>query len=283
MSEADDTDTTPGVPTIEVNGEERKLGCLLPARFPTALPSGTDVLGFRVWTRAEIEGYIAKKPAKMRSVFGPDWMQDQKGHASCNGCATAYLERKIQYRRGRIDTPVLNWEYAYAQMNGGQDQGSMLEDGLLVAQNIGMPALGNHTIGAGRIYKQMFTAAENAEAKENQARTCFAVDTELELASAVIQFGGAVVAVHVLGNFMKLDRNGIVGADRGPGNHAVHVDDVEIINGELCFDHFGSWGTRLHDQGRGYLTWDRHFRETVNYHRLWAMASTNDGNDPLGK
>lgn len=272
---------------IEAGGEERRLGLLQPPPgYEDDAPLLTATPGFRTWSKQEIEDFIRAKPyGKRRNIFTPDWMQDQKGHGSCNACADAYAERKAQFLRGRHDTPMLNWEFLYAQINGGRDNGSLLKDGMNAAQSVGMPILDRtrHKIGAGRIYKNQFTPEEYAAAQLNRATKAVAVNDELTLATAVLSGFPAVVAVHVGGSFTRITPAGFAGSDGGAGNHAVHVDDVEIINGELAFDHQGSWGTNMHDQGRAYLTWRSHFTTTIKYHVFWVLLSTNDGDDPLPK
>lgn len=272
---------------IEAGGEERRLGLLQPSPgYEDDAPLLTATPGFRTWTRQEIEGFIKAKPyGKRRNIFTPDWMQDQKSWGSCNACATAYAERKAQYLRGRIDTPMLDWEFCYAQINGGRDNGSLLKDGMAAAQSIGMPILdpSANGKGRGRIYKRDYTAADYADAKANRTTKAVAVNDELTLATAVLSGFPAVVAVHVGSRFDNIDAKGFAGADGGAGNHAVHVDDVEIIDGVLAFDHQGSWGTSMHADGRAYLSWGRHFAQTIKYHVFWVLLSTNDGDDPLPK
>jgi hypothetical protein len=102
------------------------------------------------------------------------------------------------------------------------------------------------------------------------------INSELELATLVLsKSGGVVVAVDVDNSFMKLDKNGICGGGRGPGNHAVHVDDVDIINGELVFDMQNSWGLNFGEAGRAYTTWQRHFVPTYRNHQFFAVMGSS--------
>jgi len=284
---------TENIPEIEAGGETRRLGLLMPpAGYEDDTPLLSAVPGFRTWSRQEIEDFIRAKPYEpRRKTFRDGWKQNQRSWGSCNACATAYVQRKGQYLRGRIDTQMLDWEFLYAQINGGRDNGSLLKDGMAVCHSIGMPALdpSANGQGRGRIYKSHYTQADYDAAKVNKGTKTLGIpasnkdEFERTLATAVLSGFPAVVAVHVGSRFSNLVSGGFAGSDSGAGNHAVHVDDVEIVNGELAFDHDGSWGTQMHDEGRALLTYERHFRQTSQYHLFWVLMSTNDGDDPLPK
>jgi len=53
---------------------------------------------------------------------------------------------------------------------------------------------------------------------------------------------------------------------------------VKIINGELCFDHANSWGLNYGDQGRAYLTWDKHLKQPNQYHYFYLITATRTTN-----
>lgn len=275
------------VPELEAGGETRRLGLLMPPPgYEDDAPRLLSATGFRPWDKNRIIEFIRNKPyGKRRNIFTPDWMQNQRSWGSCNACAESYVQRKGQFLRGRHDTPMLNWEFAYAQINGGRDNGSLLKDSMAEALSTGLPILDPAANGQGRgyIYKKHYTQADYDAAKLNKGTIALAVNDELTLATAVLAGFPAVVAVHAGNSFMKMTGEGIAGVDRGAGNHAVHVDDVEYSGGRFLFDHQGSWGTNVHDAGRAYLTWDGHFAQTIKYHQFWILMSTNDGDDPLPK
>lgn len=281
------------IAVIEAGGEERRLGLLQPSPgYEDDVPRLLAVPGFRTWSRVEIEDFIRNKPYEpRRKTFRDGWKQNQRSWGSCNAAATAYAQRKAQYLRGRLDTPMLNWEFLYAQINGGRDNGSLLKDGMNACQSIGMPILdpSANGQGQGRIYKSHYKQADYDAAAMNKGTKAVGVaftnrdEFERTLATAVLSGFPAIVAVHAGNRFTKLVSGGFAGSDSGNGNHAVHADDVDIVNGELAFDHDGTWGTEIHDYGRAYLTYDRHFKQTCQYHLHWVLLSTNDGDDPLPK
>lgn len=269
------------LPEIDFDGNTYRLGTLLPAGFPDTLPKLSSAPGYRRWSKPEIEEAIRKKPVKRRQQFaGPNWVVNQLSRGSCNPCAAVGMSRRSMALGGRNDVPMLSWEFVYAQLVDGNDQGSMLDDGMLELQRTGAPVLNpaRHPINA-HIRKRDYSAEEMAEAQANRAVNCFVADDEIDLATLVLSGqGAAVVAVHVGNSFTRLDAKGFCGASGGPGNHAVGAQDAEIIDGELAFDMPNSWGLNFGDNGHGYLSWRRHMAGTVKYHRFYAiLAATNPG------
>lgn len=214
------------------------------------------------------------------------YIADGTGVHNCNANAATNGLRKTRWLRGidQGNAIQLCWEFLYAQINGGQDNGSTLEDGMIALQNIGVCPLdtAKHPINRD-ITKSRYDAADYAAAKLYQARQCFTVDTEEALATLILsEMGAATVAVDVDNSFMKLDSAGICGSGSGMGNHSVDVDDVEIINGELAFDMANSWDVTWGDEGRAYLTWAKHFTRTHKYHGFYGILGTNDGGNAAG-
>lgn len=203
------------------------------------------------------------------------------GVHNCNAAAAVGALRRARFLRGidNNNSIQLAWEFLYAQINRGKDNGSLLDEGMVALRDIGVCPLDlqKHPINK-HIYKKYYTPEDYRDAALFQARSPFPLDTEEELATLVLSgIGAAVVAVDVNNSFMSLDRDGICGGGNGPGNHAVGVDDVDIIDGELAFDMFNSWDLSYGQDGRAYLTWKKHFYKTVKYHRYYAVMASNDG------
>ncbi len=220
---------------------------------------------------------------KKRDIFGASWIRDQQSRGSCNGFAAAQALQRALWLAGR-KKETLSGEFLYSQMNGGRDAGSMLDDGMKLLMDVGAPPYKDrHRLK----YKSSdFTPEDFRDANERKAFEVLGVDTELELAEGVAKDAVGVVAVHANNSFMKLDKNGVAGSANGAGNHAVLVDDVEIIDGELCFDQANSWGTNYGDQGRAYLTWDKHLKQPNKHHYFYlitAVRTTNTDDIPEPK
>lgn len=267
---------------VVIQGEVYRLGTLLPPARPDTLPRLSAAPGFRVWSRTEIEDAVRNKPVKRRQQFaGPSWICNQRSRGSCNAAAAVGALRRAMAIGGRNEVPLLSWEFLYAQLVDGDDRGSMLDDGMHALAN-GVPTLNEsrHPINK-HIRKRDYTAEEYAEARNWRAEQCYTIDTEAELATLLLSGQGAgVVAVHVGGSFTRLDRNGFAGVDSGPGNHAVMVGDVEIIGGRLAFDHGGSWGLNVHDQGYAYLSWADHLAGPNQGHSCYAIVAANNPGGP---
>lgn len=274
------SDATDQLPEVTHGGETYRLGLRLPPTYPDTFPRLSTAAGFRVWSRAEILDAIKAKPVKRRTQFAGDkWVKQQGQVGSCNAAAATGVLRRCMALGGRNDVPDLNWEFLYAQVNGGRDQGSMLDDGMQALVDVGVPPFKPGHRFNRDIYKQHYTPEDYRDAAAFKATDCFTVSTPEELATLVLSGqGAAVVAVHVGGSFLRLDAKGFAGADAGPGNHAVLVCDAEVIDGELAFDHCGSWGVNTHAGGYAYFSWPRHFAQTIKHHAFYAvLAATNDG------
>lgn len=261
--------------TIIFEGQQYPTGNIVPTKKKTRLKRTT----LKTLSLAEIKKLLEGR-AKRRQLFGPDWIYNQGQIGSCNGCAGAKALERSKYLAGQDHTP-LSGEELYSQINGGQDRGSMLDDGIYALKENGVADW--RPEHRERFRERAFTEQDRKTRKDNKALEAYGVDTELELATGLALGFVGVVAVHATNNFMRLDHKGIVHPSSGPGNHAVGVDDVTIIDGKLAFDMFNSWGTQYGDKGRGYLLWNEHLREPNQYHYFYlirAVAKDESDNVP---
>ena len=229
-----------------------------------------------VASKAEITDLIQDpERVKKRDFFDASWIRNQEDRGACNGFAAAQALQRALLLSGR-EKETLSGEFLYSQMNGGSDRGSMLDDGMKLLKDVGAPPYKDRHR---RKFKSSdFTPEDFRDANERRAFEVLGVDTELELAEGLAKGAVGVVAVHAHNSFMKLDSNGIAGSANGVGNHAVGVDDVKIIDGELCFDMFNSWSTNYGDQGRAYLTWNKHLKQPNQYHYFYLVTATKTTN-----
>lgn len=272
---------------IVENGIKRRLGTLLPDKFPIAL-AARDA-GMKILTDGEIRGLLSGIPAGRgfhgsRDVYDPKvWIVDQQQTSSCNGQATAVPLAKAREMTTGVRI-LLSGGDAYAQMNGGQDSGSTLSDGLKICttgiaplackwnSDQGIPI--EQQVQTTTIFGQQISAQAKAVRKLYRGHEPLGLDTELELATFVILYRLAIIAVQAGGKFSSMDSDGVSKGGNGPGNHAVHVDDVRLRNGNLEFDSPNSWGIGFGSAGRIWLRWDEHLRDCVRNHRFWGLPST---------
>ncbi len=254
-----------------------KLGCNpQPYGVKSGMPKLSDAI--RIWTRQEIMDFLKTKPVKLRrkQFAGKDWIKNQGQIGSCNACASTGVLRRAAALNGVNSVPDLNWEFLYAQINGGSDNGSQLADANKELLTVGVPELTQSHRFNRDIYKQNYKQSDYDEAKKWRAERTFEIHTEEELATLVLGGTGAAdVAINVGNNFMNIDSNGCPGASSGPGNHAVGVQDVELVDGRLLFDSFNSWDLDFGDNGYMYLEWNRHFVHTIQYHGFYAVLAVD--------
>jgi hypothetical protein len=223
---------------------------------------------------------IARLKAKWRArdLFGDKWVRNQGNRGSCNGYACAGSLSRIIYLSG-LPEVHLSGEFVYANINGGLDRGSTLDDGMRFLMSHGAcreEFVQHETYLLNRISEEAKQDAKNFIAHE-----CLEAKTELELADGLSNGFIAVVAVHASQSYSRLDSNGIAGESNGVGNHSVSVDDCIWDGNRFVFDQPQTWGINWGDGGRCRLTWDRHLRKTVQYHQFFLIRGVSDRVDGL--
>lgn len=261
-------------PIVDINGYERRCGTLSPdtgmlqafAAMPGAVQEYTD---------AQIRELItAPDRVKMKDLFDKTWIQNQLSFGSCNGWATTACQDRLRFLSGIRDKLHLSGSYVYSWINGNRDQGSLLSEGLRVVGIHGAPPVALNP--ANRIYRRQIPASVDIEAAKYKGLVQYPVKTIQGLKTALARNMMCVVAVHASSNFQRPNRNGVAGADNGPGNHAVCCDDIEIIDGELVYRIANSWGLSFGNDGYVYVR-EATFRQTFPNHTFWALASIQEG------
>ena len=255
------------------DGVLRRLGSLvIPQGMVCSAPVYDDE--FDVWDDADIRKVIADPDrVPSRKIYTPDeWIDNQQSHGSCNGFAAAGAYSRLRYFLGHRDGFHASGAWIYSLINGGRDQGSQLIDGMTVGQDVGYAS--RETVTWDMIYpRQQPLAKAKAEAAKHKGRVYYQCRTLQAFRTGLAQGWPGVAAVHVGNNYMRF-RNGIAGVDRGPGNHAVCVDDLCLHNGTEVFDQPGSWGVNGGGEaGRWRLTKD-HFAETFGHHQFYILRGT---------
>lgn len=260
-------------PFIDETGEERRCGSLpTPEGLTCAFPTFEST--FEVWDDQQIRRVITDPDrVPSRVLFGPEWNQNQRSHGSCNGFAEANVYGKARRLRGIMDKRLFSGAFAYSLMNGGRDQGSVLEHGMR-----NLPIHGvcyAETVPWNQIYPHQQPAHAKAEALKHRGLVVFKAETLQGLRTGLAKRMPAVIAVHAGRNFQRLNSQGIAGVDSGGGNHSVHADDLCIIGGQEVFDHENSWGLGYGTNGRSYLTTE-HFAQTFRNHTFYLVGSTEE-------
>lgn len=257
-----------------VDGEIVGTGLWIPDERTELASPLTSTLTTRVDRQDAIE--ILAEPSRVpaRELFpGDRWIRNQGRRGSCNGYACAWALARARVLRGLPFVP-LSGEYVYAGINGGRDRGSMLDDGMrFLAKNGSVP---EDMVPHEEYLWRRISEEAKSRADDFLGFELAGVDSEDDLLIGISLGYVAVVAVHFGSRMQRLDRAGIAGSHRGPGNHSVGVDDVRIRNGRVEFDYFNSHGRRYGEDGRAWLTWDAHFAEPNRYHQFFLVRSALD-------
>lgn len=258
---------------LEHEGQTFKLGCLVPVERPVTFKAYADSKSL-MSRSAAIDVLQDKKRVPSRVRFaGVKWIWNQGLRGACNGFAGAGALARARVRRG-LEYVKMSGESLYAQINGDQDQGSMLDDGMTALQKNGCsPA--DLVKWQTYLWRDISKEARAAMARF-KAWECYRVDTEDELLIGLASGFEGVVAVEANNQFMRVDADGRVSPTDGNGNHAVGVDDVRIFNGKAEFDMFNSWDLTYGVGGRGWISWERHLRTTSHRHAFYLIRSTLD-------
>ena len=260
---------------VIVGDNEFGLGLNLPATRPTTFaPLGDSV---PLMTMDAIKDAIVNRPRISERFPNREWIVNQGPIGSCNGWAGARALSVLRVCEG-MEPVWLSGSNLYTQINGGMDRGSMLDDGMDALLKNGVCPRDYQ----GDFEWRRISPEASAQMAKYKALECHRVDTELELATALILGFQCVVAVHVNNHhWNRLDGNSVLSsANDGVGNHSVSVDDIALINGKLCFDMANSHGFDYGNEGRAYLTWDAHLSRTNQYHAFYAVRDAKKLNNP---
>jgi hypothetical protein len=257
------------------DGQECGMGLKLPD--PGVDPTeGFKAFGdsFEVWDDAKIRKVLDDPERKRaRELFPPEQIKDQDGRGACVGYATAGAEEEAQQMEG-LPYVALSGDGVYAAINGGRDNGAMLNDAMTFIQNEGAPFEAD--VKRWEYIRSRIPADAYTKGQKNKGRECFVVKTEQELLTCIAMGMRVVIAVQASGGFSQLDQYGISKAGNGSGNHCTLIDDAEYNKqvGKYLLDMRNSWRTSFGEQGRCKLIWERHLATSVKYARFWALPNT---------
>lgn len=255
-------------------GHNRRTGLRVPAKRPESLPRVRDAIT-RLNRNDILE--VLNDPQRFagRDRFGPEYIKHQGNRGSCNGYAGAKALERARVIAGQPYV-ALSGEGLYAQINDGRDMGSGLQEGMdaLISRGTCPEDL---VPREEHLWRRISEQAKQAMSRFRIAKDeAYRVDEDLELAWGLANGFVGVVAVHANNNFDRLDGDGVVTSTHGVGNHAVGVDDARWFGDEFQFDMFNSWGLNYGWQGRGWLSWKRHFTKTIQYHTFYLIRATTE-------
>lgn len=259
------------LPFIDAQGNERRCGSLvLPDGFVSAYQEYSSAVV--PYDDSDIRKLITHPDrVPSRVTFGKRWILDQKSHGSCNGHLCANLLQRARWLKGIQDGLLLSGAYPYSKMNGGRDQGSVLEHGMRVICEQGCaPA---DLVKWNMIYPNQQPKNADEEAAKHKGWNPLRTATLQQVRTALAQQIPVGIAVHAGSKFGKVDSRGrVLGVDSGKGNHAIIADDLVLIDGTEYLDSVNSWGLGYGVEGRSYLPLDT-IKQTMPYHVFYVLMS----------
>lgn len=275
MSEPFEYEGCPAI--LDDAGVIRKLGAIAP---PEGLKSSFTLFedAFPLLTDDELRDLFANGPKSGRAFFDESWICNQANFGSCAGWASAKALEAARERKG-LARVKLSGSSVYARCNGGRDAGSIPEECMVAMQRFGVVPEGPSRVN--EIYMSQYTASDWAEAARFKAGECYTTRSKQAFLSGIALGFDGVVAVHAGSRYMRVDGDGVAGADGGRGNHAVRVDGGKLLGNRILLDSPGSWDVTYGVRGRCYLEWERHLAGTVGTFAFYLVRTAAD--DPNGQ
>jgi hypothetical protein len=176
----------------------------------------------------------------------------------------------VRKLRGIDDGFVGSGSFVYSSINRGQDNGSVLEDGMKAIQEHGV--CDQRLNPYDRIFAKQVSQEARADALKHKGLSAYRA-TSREAWNSGLAAGFVGVAAVMCGPKFDKITNLTAGVQSGVGNHAVLIEDVVWRNSEYQYLMCNSWGSGYSQNGRVYLTWN-HFRETFGYHVFYLLPTS---------
>ena len=258
------------------------------------MPDGTKVkLGNRVPLRSGPVRFAAigdggtntklidrsKWPSLLAAYNSIDWTQpglprkkNQNGVGQCNPTAAALAMEHCRARQG-LHEVILSPADLYVRINGGHDDGSLLEDALSELQTNG---IGTSTT-CGDLWKQGYFKGQASAQERNRFRAdevyhCPSFDHQF---SAALQGFSLVTGISWYDNYTP-DADGWLPEPNGNyGGHAIFGYKPTVRNGRYAIWHMQTWGDSYapHTDGSFAIPEDRY---DGNIGGCYAIRSVTD-------
>lgn len=224
-----------------------------------------------------------------RKRWGPEKLIDQGRSSACN----AYMAAAMWMRSNYLATGKwvdVSPEFLYMNINGGVDNGSMLDDGMVYMTDYGIcrrDINGQDLIPKGTVKKSSIPMEHlrfaTQDAMNQRAGECYKMPNRsadqcwAALISCLAGRGMVGLAVQVGDRYMRSGK--IAGFDRGNGNHAICGDDIiPLTDNPRGFEDLGinspqSWGRNFADGGYTIIKIE-HIAQPCKVHALYGLRST---------
>lgn len=225
-----------------IAGQERRMGNIIPTAdtkpklAAPKLKTYGDTRDTPMFRREDWPAKIAKLSQGPKHRFRPP-RHDQNGIGCCNASALCAAFEHTRKRQG-LPPKKFSAGFVYGQINGGVDQGSLLEDALALGQKSGLctvdkvPYLDWHSRPAAAV----------AEAKENLILEAFLAPTFDHLMSGVMAGFAGIDGILWYENYNPDSEGWVPRKGQGqPGGHAIYVYKPAMRTGKGGTNYFGVW------------------------------------------
>lgn len=279
------------------NGQKVYTGNNMPDTLPLSFKPFPDTHFYDLDVIADIQKDKEANGHVLEQAHA-DHVTNQGNRSSCNAYMVYWiLAYCIWQQTGKW--PKLGPEYLYTKINGGKDQGSMLDDGMVECTDVGMPRqeIDGKIIVPYQAYRQgdfdveqWRIASQDAEnhrfAEAYQAPTDSLERLWWALLSCITGRGAVGVAVHVGRRYMQSNKT--AGLDRGPGNHAVPGAGIRCMTArpksvaDFRIKSPQSWDVTFANRGFTDLT-IHHLEEPMRYHGIYCVRSATTDKSTLSQ
>lgn len=271
---------------IDSNGVPRNCGSLpMPAGRVSSFPPFVGDPERPLWTDQQIKEVTTDTSRRdMREMFPFEkYGTDQHSTSACNGFAAAGAVTRVRKLRGVDDGWVGSGSFVYSFINGGRDQGSVIEDGMKVIEKHGVCSV---TLQS---YDKIFQRSPEAvrDALKHRGLSAYLAKTQqgwnTGLATGLYVGVAAVNCGPVWDRTTKpaggpWDDVPMPGVQNGGGNHAVLIEDISWNPVAKCYEYMlcNSWGIRYGAEGRVRVRW-AHFAQCFPNHTFYLLPSSREG------
>jgi hypothetical protein len=256
----------------------------MPAGRVSAFPPYAGAPEQPLWSDSEIKQALSSPDRRDVIELFPfeKYGTDQHSTSACNGWAAAGAMTRARKLRGLDDGWVGSGSFIYSWINGGRDNGSILEDGMEAVQERGCCSIELQS------YDKIFQRSPEAvrDGLKHRGLSAFVAKTRQGWDSALatgLYMG--VAAVHCGPSFDRFTKPSggrwsalpMPGVQNGPGNHAVAIEDIDWNSTLREYEYLmpNSWGIRYGLKGRVRLRW-AHFQQCFPNHVFYLLPITRE-------
>lgn len=252
------------------DGTTRRLGNLMPTKALSAWPVFGEVPNTRIFPRSDWDRLLGDYDSLSHEHPFLPYTHDQNGVGQCNADASVTA---AEFCRAVQGLPMIKLSAAdlYAQINGGADNGSLLEDGIKAMMETGVGTAEK----CGTLWKRgQYTPANASERAKFRVKEAYLCPTFDHCYSAVMQGFALISGVMWFSNYNPQSNGLLPRGSGGAGGHAIFGYKPTKIAGRFALWHQNSWGESWGISGGKFAMAEEHYEGQVG--GWWAIRSMTD-------